>query len=81
MADIAVPSAEHPHASTPSPQHRTARPYQASSAARSPLNWVRRRARRLQNFYAISRREAVDNAWQDWGMLHPRAVAPSNTAQ
>lgn len=57
------------------------RPYQTVNAARSPLNWVRRRARRLQRFYAISRREAVDNAWQDWGMFHPRAVVTPTREQ
>ncbi|QSI33323.1 hypothetical protein GNX71_28665 [Variovorax sp. RKNM96] len=43
-------------------------------AAQSPVNWVRRRARRLERFYQVSRREAVANAWQDWASFHPIAA-------
>ena len=46
------------------------KPYRAASAARSPLNWVRRRARRLERFFRCTRREAVASAWQDWAALH-----------
>jgi hypothetical protein len=30
------------------------------------LSWIKRRARRLQNFYQVSRRMAVYDAWIDW---------------
>lgn len=30
------------------------------------LSWVKRRARRIQQFYRVSRREAVCSAWLDW---------------
>jgi len=32
----------------------------------SKLAWIKRRARRLQNFYNVSRRIAVFDAWRDW---------------
>lgn len=36
---------------------------------RSPFNkigWIKRRARRLQRFYAIDRKLAIHDAWVDW---------------
>lgn len=32
--------------------------------------WIKRRARRLMDFYSIHRREAVINAWSDWANFH-----------
>jgi len=64
MADTASRVAAHPH--THSPLYLR--------AVRSPQAWVRRRARRLQRFYAISRREAVDSAWEDWVCFQPIAA-------
>jgi hypothetical protein len=32
----------------------------------SRLYWIKRRARRLQAFYKVSRRVAIYDAWQDW---------------
>lgn len=34
--------------------------------ARAPLGWIKRRARRLQKFYGITRRIAVFDAWRDY---------------
>lgn len=44
------------------------------AASRSPLNWVRRRARRLEHFYSVTRREAVSSAWHDWASFNPIAA-------
>lgn len=30
------------------------------------LAWIKRRARRLQNFYQVPRRMAIFDAWIDW---------------
>ena len=30
------------------------------------LGWIKRRARRIQRFYSVSRRMAVHDAWTDW---------------
>jgi hypothetical protein len=30
------------------------------------LAWIKRRARRLQQFYKVDRRVAVFDAWRDW---------------
>lgn len=50
------------------------KPYRTVDAARSPINWVRRRARRLQRCFHVNRHEAVLNAWQDWAAFNPLAV-------
>ena len=34
--------------------------------SRSPLTWVKRRARRLQRFYGVERRLAIFDAWCDY---------------
>ncbi|MDZ7920729.1 hypothetical protein [Rhodoferax sp.] len=37
------------------------------SAITTPrLQWIKRRARRLQNYYQITRRLAIYDAWIDW---------------
>lgn len=38
----------------------------ATSYQRPPLAWVKRRARRLQRFYGITRRLAIFDAWRDY---------------
>jgi hypothetical protein len=34
------------------------------------LGWIKRRARRVQSFYGISRRLAIYDAWIDWIMFN-----------
>lgn len=38
------------------------------------FGWIKRRARRLQNFYGIDRKLAVFDAWQDFLMLQGARV-------
>lgn len=30
------------------------------------IGWIKRRARRIQRFYAIDRKLAIHDAWVDW---------------
>jgi hypothetical protein len=30
------------------------------------IGWIKRRARRLQRFYAVPRKLAIHDAWMDW---------------
>lgn len=55
----------------------------ASSCARAPrcplhtptpLSWIKRRARRLAHFFAVSRSEAVQSAAHDWTIFNPAAT-------
>lgn len=41
------------------------------SAQRRPLTWIKRRARRLQRAFLISRPEAVEAACSDWVHFQP----------
>lgn len=41
---------------------------------RSPLSWIKRRARCIAQFYQIERREAVQNAALDWSAFNPTAT-------
>jgi hypothetical protein len=34
------------------------------------VHWIKRRARRLQRFYQVSRKIAVHDAWLDWIAFH-----------
>ncbi|WP_422096757.1 hypothetical protein [Variovorax sp.] len=47
--------------------------HRPAASARAPINWVRRRARRLESFFRCTRREAVASAWQDWAALRAPA--------
>ena len=40
----------------------------------TPLSWIKRRARSLARFYAISRSEAVASAAHDWTVFNPAAA-------
>lgn len=40
-----------------------------ASYERQPLAWVKRRARRLQRFYGITRRLAIFDAWCDYSQF------------
>lgn len=40
----------------------------------APLSWIKRRARSLARFYAISRSEAVASAADDWTIFNPAAA-------
>lgn len=37
------------------------------------LSWIRRRARRLQRAFTVTRRRAVRQAAQDWWQMHGQA--------
>lgn len=41
---------------------------------RSPIAWIKRRARRLARAYDIERHEAVENAFMDWSLFNPTAT-------
>lgn len=41
-------------------------PPASTSYARPTLTWVKRRARRLQRFYGVTRRLAIFVAWRDY---------------
>ena len=41
------------------------------NGAQRPLSWIKRRARRLERAYAMSRRDALLNARIDWTHFHP----------
>lgn len=43
---------------------------------RPSLTWIKRRARRLQQFYGIGRRLAVFDAWRDYINFTGTAAAP-----
>ncbi|MCB1998420.1 MAG: hypothetical protein KDG57_21540 [Rhodoferax sp.] len=34
--------------------------------ARPPLRWIKRRARRIERFYKVTRRLAIHDAWLDY---------------
>ncbi|MGE0333199.1 MAG: hypothetical protein AB7P37_21170 [Ramlibacter sp.] len=38
----------------------------APNYARPTLGWIKRRARRLQRFYGVTRRLAIFDAWRDY---------------
>lgn len=38
----------------------------AAATSRPRLQWIKRRARRLQAFYQVPRRMAIFDAWIDW---------------
>lgn len=37
-----------------------------STIHRSKIGWIKRRARRIQNFYGVERKLAIHDAWRDW---------------
>lgn len=39
------------------------------------LSWIRRRARRLQRVFKVTRRRAVREATRDWWQMHGKARA------
>jgi hypothetical protein len=45
-----------------------------------PLSWIKRRARRLQRAFAITRRSALVNARVDWSHFHTATTAAGSAA-
>jgi hypothetical protein len=42
--------------------------------SRKVLSWIKRRTRRLQTFFVLSRREALSAAVLDWADLNPASA-------
>lgn len=43
-------------------------------AQKHPIIWIKRRARRLERAFQISRREAIENARIDWACFQPASM-------
>lgn len=48
------------------------RPY--LNGAQRPLSWIKRRARRIEHRFQVSRREALSCALHDWHAFNPNAM-------
>lgn len=74
MADTLAPIGTRTAAALPS----LVSPANANSNSHFPrrkaLAWIKRRARRLQTFFVVSRREALSAAALDWADLNPASA-------
>jgi hypothetical protein len=74
MADTLAPIGTRTAAASPSLVSPANTPTSAHLPRRQALAWIKRRARRLQTFFVLSRREALSAAVLDWADLNPASA-------